>query len=795
MNLILAVLLILHFAASIPNKFHIASSIFLSDSAKNNENEFQSLLFMLKSLSRTIAETHGTEGSNVSAEVIYLSIVVMIIDLKDNISLPVKSHLFEELNSEMKVNLVLVSAQEFENSRYQIQPKSNWNSLGIFSLFLEVGIPNQKSHKPVLDDTVYLFLNSKLFFWLPFRYTWRNILDQFANQGNGLSLLTSGGFDPLFCRNQFLLISGASLEVIKKLIPAGTTLKANVDGSQQMEASVDNWFSVIVDKLIQDFSLVVFSFPSPICVSPTHDTSFIIRDENQISIVLLDVLKYDDTAQNDGNENLETALPLTISYDWNETCTSHLAYSHEFMKSMLMNNIHGNRFFCEELVNFDYFALALHQRNTIILSSPYDDTRESEKTENISETAPLSLNTPSFSYKKVYLYNWTGFIDYSLIDFDHPGDDYGYGPELAPFFYNSSMHSLFSVFYNRLSRLKLSTQPDLAKLFVIPYDIVLDTPYGDAFRAVPGCPNALRVMNELNQSKEWHAHQGRDHILIVSTLMSNLLTHRNCGYFVLSFCKYCIKITIEDLYHSSYFLSSPDLGTYLNRELIQSNDNLLHFLEDSFRVLAVPYPSSYHFPSSWKEKDFYHYFYGKKDALQREYLSVFVGSLQNRLSLKTACLSVSRPEQCLWLETTRENLSVIPSMVTNYRRSTFCFIPKGDTFSRKAFIDAILSGCIPIVFHLESCHFLYPIHLPMEMAANICYYYDPNAFEENPMALFSSLERLQNNPEIYLKRKFIARIASQLQYSLWDKEEADPPTAMDAFDVTFSKLFRISSDL
>jgi hypothetical protein len=584
-------------------------------------------------------------------------------------------------------------------------------------------------------------------------------------------------------------MNGATLEELMKLFPAGMTTRAEIGDTQQMETTVDDWFSVTVDKLIQEFSLVVFSFPSPICVSPTQDTSFIIRDENQVSIVLLDALKYADTAQN--SENLERELPLTISYNWDETCTSHLAYSHAFMKSMLMNNIHGNRFFCEELVNFDYFALALHQRNTIILS-PQEDDNETEKT----ETVPLSLNTPRFSYDQVYLYNWTDFIDYSLVDFDHPGDDRGYGPELAPFYYNSSMHSLFSVFYKRLNSLKLSTQPYLAKLFIIPYDIVLDTPYGDAFRAVPGCPNALRVMNELNQSKEWHAHQGRDHILIVSTLMSNLLTHRNCGFFVLSFCRHCIKITIEDLYHSSYFLSSPDLGTYLNREIIQSDESLRNVLEDSFRVLAVPYPSSYHFPPSWNEKDFYHYFYGKKDSVPREYLSVFVGSLQNRHSLKNACLSVSRPEQCLWLETTRENLFNIPSMVANYRRSTFCFIPRGDTFSRKAFIDAILSGCIPIVFHLESCHFLYPIHLPIEMAANICYYYDPKAFEENPSALFSSLERLQNSPEIYMKRKFLARVASQLQYSLWDTEEQpDPPAIMDAFHVTFSKLLRISSDL
>merc|ERR1712190_344676 len=48
-------------------------------------------------------------------------------------------------------------------------------------------------------------------------------------------------------------------------------------------------------------------------------------------------------------------------------------------------------------------------------------------------------------------------------------------------------------------------------------------------------------------------------------------------------------------------------------------------------------------------------------------------------------------------------------LVPLYLNSKFCLMPKGDTPTRKGLFDALLCGCIPIVFDLASADF--PSHL------------------------------------------------------------------------------------
>mmetsp|Transcript_38105 Transcript_38105/g.38790 ORF Transcript_38105/g.38790 Transcript_38105/m.38790 type:complete len:86 (-) Transcript_38105:163-420(-) len=58
-----------------------------------------------------------------------------------------------------------------------------------------------------------------------------------------------------------------------------------------------------------------------------------------------------------------------------------------------------------------------------------------------------------------------------------------------------------------------------------------------------------------------------------------------------------------------------------------------------------------------------------------------------------------------------------------YRDSVFCLMPGGPTWSRKATLDALVSGCIPVVFHLQTLHLLWPLHVSVETAAAVSVYF------------------------------------------------------------------------
>jgi hypothetical protein len=418
------------------------------------------------------------------------------------------------------------------------------------------------------------------------------------------------------------------------------------------------------------------------------------------------------------------------------------------------------------------------------------------------------------------------------------------------------MHSLYQIFSNRFlqfstikqqhtyinDNLFLTNDPLNAKFFLIPYDILADIPHGgDKTRALPGCRNAKKVMKLLNESIPWQESKGKNHILIIPTLITNVLTHRHCGEFVLSFCRNCLKLTIEDYFHSPYFTTHYSINKSIRQLTFHPpSKDLSILLDDSSRFIVIPYPSCFHFPNDWQQKEFLNYFESssprpllsifigtnlqmnpldKEDQKEEESHSVHIQSYQNRIIFQSACESVGSPV-CQWISMNNRSQEIATSFIELYRQSNFCLMPKGDTFSRKALIDALLAGCIPVVFHLESCHLLMPWYLPIETAQTICEYYPEKQFLENPMQFFIWLETFRSSPELLVMRRHtICQIAKRLQYhdllpdtnqnshdnkSNLDRKEGnqfgnqirpDPPENLDAFQYLFWKLQQLPNEL
>lgn len=123
---------------------------------------------------------------------------------------------------------------------------------------------------------------------------------------------------------------------------------------------------------------------------------------------------------------------------------------------------------------------------------------------------------------------------------------------------------------------------------------------------------------------------------------------------------------------------------------------------------AVPYPSSFHWNEKippgkepWRmrsEKDtFFIFCIGSVKTLTAE-------STRLRRVLYNQCNEENSASSCMWHQISHASNGMIngTDLMTVYLRSTFCLCPPGDSYTRKAIFDSLLSGCIPVVFYRES---------------------------------------------------------------------------------------------
>ena len=125
---------------------------------------------------------------------------------------------------------------------------------------------------------------------------------------------------------------------------------------------------------------------------------------------------------------------------------------------------------------------------------------------------------------------------------------------------------------------------------------------------------------------------------------------------------------------------------------------------------AVPYPSSFH----WNEKiapanepwrirtkpdQFFIFCIGSVKTLTAE-------STKLRRTLFNQCNEENSASSCMWHQISHASNGMVngSDLMTVYLKSTFCLCPPGDSYTRKAIFDSILSGCIPVIFYRESMY-------------------------------------------------------------------------------------------
>lgn len=364
------------------------------------------------------------------------------------------------------------------------------------------------------------------------------------------------------------------------------------------------------------------------------------------------------------------------------------------------------------------------------------------------------------------------------------GHEHAINSGIGPLVHNDSglfltwHFSLFNSLYNRLKRSSQRTMnPDEASIFIIPYDLGLDG-YMDkqTCRNRRSCTHGLvgKLTNILKDSVYFNRHEGLDHVVLWSLGQYHPWPHNGCDVFMKNTCHKCT--------FTCYWMDAT---------------------RPESRFVSIPFPSGYHW---WdKIKDIPWELPSKYDQIQkphRNLTAVYLGSIQTlnpahtkiRRAMTSQCnMSI----ECHWMQIGHSSIdNNIADFLSVYRKAIFCLIPPGDDPARKALFDAILSGCIPVIFEVATIYNQYPWHIGEQNALDISVNIPGGQVRAGKLNFMKVL--LDIKPEVIRrKQEAIARVAPRIQYAIppieylqniSDTTRWDPPFP-DGVDALLQGLF------
>lgn len=326
---------------------------------------------------------------------------------------------------------------------------------------------------------------------------------------------------------------------------------------------------------------------------------------------------------------------------------------------------------------------------------------------------------------------------------------------------------MFSSLWNRLKRSRRrTTDPTRASLFIIPYDITVDTSYKPNCKRLnpemkfPLTETLQRVQELLKESIYFQRSNGTDHLVLNSFRSfghkkgNREKHHVSPGNFLLDLCGACLKTCFYRYRHHSD------------------------------RFVPVPYASSFHYHDSLQVVPWI--------LPNKSILVSYVGGWKTDVPISATLRHIivntcQSSKQCVARRLVHQDNVLKKYKYQEYRYSTFCLQPPGDDPSRKGVMDSILSGCIPVTFHPDTLITALPLHLSEAQAKDISVYI-PEHIALNSSS-FNIVSFLASIPPSVCRRKQerIASLGFRLQYSapplalllnrtdqtLWDPPFAD----------------------
>lgn len=363
--------------------------------------------------------------------------------------------------------------------------------------------------------------------------------------------------------------------------------------------------------------------------------------------------------------------------------------------------------------------------------------------------------------------------------------------------YHTDQYQLFSmIYYRALKDPRRTLDPSKATSFLIPYDFASDSAYYKNCARSAGvcydfrkCPLAPTVERLLVNSTYFQRNQGHDHVLIIGMnyAMDHYILKPKCKALLAGTCANCTKFAIDDY---SYM--------YATEQGILNRGDHWH---------AIPFPADFHWsaevvgPFPWDHAD-------------RPIVASYTGSEKSfygpsrRLRQSIGHFCGLHPQHCVHqsygLNGTRHR-----HMVDGHRplqiaqQSVFCFQPTGDLMTRKGLFDAILQGCIPVLFDALTAAVMYTWHWEEafweEIAITLQFH--PTAFRHwDPVTYLMSLVA-HNASLIEHKQALIRSRVFELQYGLdgyqdkYQYKSALPYLTLQSVNGTIEQVYRKNASM
>ena len=356
--------------------------------------------------------------------------------------------------------------------------------------------------------------------------------------------------------------------------------------------------------------------------------------------------------------------------------------------------------------------------------------------------------------------------------------------------------SLFSSLYNRMKRSSRRTlDPEKASMFIIPYDMALDGSVDSN-----SCANRRRCSHNfayelttlLSKSKYFTRNNGADHVLLWSLGQYHPWPYNGCDVFIRDFCALCT--------FTSYWMDATKVTFSCTSTLIILIAMFLLLccsIQANNKFVSVPFPSGYHWHDGIKNLP-----WDLSLSSQRNLTAVYLGSTKTlnpyhtkiRRAMTAQC---NASAECHWLQIGHSSVDTkISDFLSIYKRSKFCLCPPGDDPARKAVFDAIISGCIPVIFEVATLYNQYPWHIGEQTALDVSVSIPGGQVKSGKLDFMSVL--LAISPEVIRKKQeALALLAPRVQYAMppvellqdrFDATTWDPPFE-DGVEVTLNGLF------
>jgi xyloglucan galactosyltransferase MUR3 len=295
----------------------------------------------------------------------------------------------------------------------------------------------------------------------------------------------------------------------------------------------------------------------------------------------------------------------------------------------------------------------------------------------------------------------------------------------------------------------------------------------------------------LNASPWFLANHGADHFVLhtINQMMEHYSYFNGC-MDLYDLCFNCTKLGID-----AY---TPELFREIGKRPYMHH-----------RWVSVPFPSDFH-ASDLVTRPLWT---ATVSPSRRNVLLAFVGSERvtaaKQQAVRRAIIDVCRKmlpsEQepdvspCVTVELASHESHAMLSMQNAslpnnlYERSRLCLTPGGDFPTRKGFFDALLSGCVPVIFQPASALTQWPWHWAAgggdpAREAQACTVLVPwKTFLADPRRSLEQLvDRARNVTFLSEKRACIARVASAMQYRVPGNARGPP----DAVDIVLNRLLQ-----